>query len=270
MRSIRIISALLSVAAAFLFFACSKSNPVVQPSPVRAFSFGVGNSFVFNAWGLDTASTNYGNKIDSTLTIIHETITDSGATIAGVSGVYTAVDSSFTPAGKYTGTSTVYYAVKDSSLWAYGLVASMLGNLPNIPIQIPQNWNEIADNASGSTWLADTFSIQGNFPYMGNSVPGTAALKIMGRNAGDNTLSAAGNSLLCNHSVDSGGVDVSITAPIFGQISVGNLPLTFQLDVSYQPTVVAKIYNPPTKFSSTLYPFALMGTERDLVSWHTK
>jgi len=270
MRYIRIISALLSLTAAFIFFACNSSNPVTPPPTVRAFSFGVGNSFVFDSWALDTASANYGNKIDSTLTIIHETISDSGLTIAGVSGVYAALDSSFTPAGTYTGSSTVYYSVKDSSIWAYGLVASMLGNLPNIPIQIPQNWNEIADNASGSTWVADTFSLPITIPISGNNVPGTVALAIMGRNAGDNTLNVAGNSLLCNHSVDSGGVDVSATVPIFGKISVGNLPLVFQLDVSYQPTVVAKIYNPPTKFSSSQYPFALMGTERDLVSWHTK
>jgi len=269
MKYIRYAGGLIAVVTAFTFFACNKSsNPVTPSAPVRTFSFVVGNSFVFDTWSLDTLT---GAKIPSSMSIVHESIKDSGLTIDGVSGVYMAIDSSFTTTDSLFLIDTIYYATTSTSISSYGLVASMMNSVSGLPFTIPRKWNKIADNGNGGTWIADTTSIGISVPYNGTNIPVTIATNITGRDGGDSTLNISGSSLLGDHAVDSGSVNV--TGTIIIPLTLGTMPLIFHVYTTYQPTVIARIYAPPQKFTSSLYPaldFSLSGTERDLISWSGK
>jgi hypothetical protein len=147
----------------------------------------------------------------------------------------------------------------------------MMNGVAGLPFSIPRKWNKIADNGNTGTWIADTTSISLTVPYQNTNIPVTVATNIQGRDAGDSTLNVGGTSLLSDHAVDSGAVNV--TGTIIFPVTLGTMPLIFSVYTTYQPTVIARIYAPPQKFTSTLYPaldFSLAGTERDLVSWHVK
>ena len=259
MKYSHIVIAALSVSAAVAFFACTKSNPVIQNPPVRTFSYAVGDKFVFEAWALDTLNN---AKIPGSETFVHETIQDSGLTVGNVSGVYRAVDSTFDTTGVFIASDTIYIAITANTVSEYGLISSLMKNA-NAPVSIPPKWDKIVDNANTGTWVVDTTKISMNIS--GIPVPVAVQTDITGRDAGDSTLVVGGDPLLGDHAVDSGGVDVSTIVS-----SVGNLALQFNVYMSYQPTAPARIYAPSTKFVSSVYPFSVQGSERDLVSWSTK